>query len=97
MVVWKGLPLIIMTTLPLLSACTVVPGSHLPLLGKTVKQSESATVNINDLVDVYPITPDLVAHMQSKPVIAQTNPVLEKELKAYEYHIGIGDVIMVTV
>ena len=97
MVVCKGLPLIILITLPLLSACTVVPGSHLPLLGKAVKHSESATVNINDLVDVYPITPDLVAHMQSKPVIAQTNPVLEKELKAYEYHIGIGDVIMVTV
>ena len=35
--------------------------------------------------------------MRPKPVVAQTNASLERELQTYEYRIGIGDVLMVTV
>lgn len=72
-------------------------GSHLSTSGKNVVEQQDADFNIDKLVNVYPLTPYLVEKMRPKPLIAQTNPTLEKELQGYEYRIGIGDVIMVTV
>ncbi|KFF63523.1 polysaccharide export protein Wza [Pectobacterium brasiliense] len=91
----KLMPL--MVSVALLSGCTLVPGSHLSTSGKNVVEQQDADFNIDKLVNVYPMTPYLVEKMRSKPLIAQTNPALEKELQGYEYRIGIGDVIMVTV
>lgn len=86
-----------MVSVALLSGCTLVPGSHLSTSGKNVVEQQDADFNIDKLVNVYPMTPYLVEKMRPKPLIAQTNPALEKELQGYEYRIGIGDVIMVTV
>ncbi|UMO88794.1 polysaccharide export protein [Pectobacterium sp. PL64] len=91
----KLMPL--MVSVALLSGCTLIPGSHLSTSGKNVVEQQDADFNINKLVNVYPLTPYLVEKMRSKPLIAQQNSVLEKELQGYEYRIGIGDVIMVTV
>ncbi|MEF9674814.1 polysaccharide export protein [Pectobacterium aroidearum] len=91
----KLMPL--MVSVALLSGCTLVPGSHLSTSGKNVVEQQDADFNIDKLVNVYPLTPYLVEKMRPKPLIAQTNPTLEKELQGYEYRIGIGDVIMVTV
>ncbi|AYH06456.1 polysaccharide export protein [Pectobacterium parmentieri] len=84
-------------SLALLSGCTLIPGSHLSTSGKAVIEQQDADFNIDKLVNVYPLTPYLVDKMRAKPLIAQTNPALERELQQYEYRIGIGDVIMVTV
>ncbi|KHN54699.1 polysaccharide export protein [Pectobacterium fontis] len=91
----KLMPL--MVSVALLSGCTLVPGSHLSTSGKNVVEQQDADFNIDKLVNVYPLTPYLVEKMRSRPLVAQTNPALEKELQGYEYRIGIGDVIMVTV
>ncbi|MEH6371314.1 polysaccharide export protein [Pectobacterium carotovorum] len=91
----KLMPL--MVSVALLSGCTLIPGSHLSTSGKNVVEQQDADFNIDKLVNVYPMTPYLVEKMRPKPLIAQTNPALEKELQGYEYRIGIGDVIMVTV
>ncbi|POE22095.1 polysaccharide export protein Wza [Pectobacterium odoriferum] len=91
----KLMPL--MVSVALLSGCTLVPGSHLSTSGKNVVEQQDADFNIDKLVNVYPLTPYLVEKMRPKPLIAQANPALEKELQGYEYRIGIGDVIMVTV
>ncbi|MEH0876422.1 polysaccharide export protein [Pectobacterium cacticida] len=91
----KLMPL--MVSIALLSGCTLVPGSHLSTSGKNVIEQQDADFNLDKLVNVYPLTPYLVEKMRPKPLIAQTNPALEKELQSYEYRIGIGDVIMVTV
>ncbi|MHA7847609.1 polysaccharide export protein [Serratia sp. D1N4] len=80
-----------------ISGCTVVPGSHLSTSGKTVVKQSDADFNINKLVNIYPMTPGLVEKMRPKPVIAQNNAALEQDLQSYEYRIGIGDVLMVTV
>ncbi|POD97486.1 polysaccharide export protein Wza [Pectobacterium odoriferum] len=91
----KLAPLVV--SLAFLSGCTIIPGSHLSTSGKEVIEQQDADFNIDKLVNVYPLTPYLVDKMRPKPLIAQTNPVLERELQQYEYRIGIGDVIMVTV
>ncbi|MBQ4781641.1 polysaccharide export protein [Pectobacterium versatile] len=84
-------------SLALLSGCTLIPGSHLTTSGKDVIEQQDADFNIDKLVNVYPMTPYLIEKMRPKPLIAQNNPALERELQGYEYRIGIGDVIMVTV
>ncbi|AIU87866.1 MULTISPECIES: polysaccharide export protein [Pectobacterium] len=91
----KLMPIVV--SLALLSGCTIIPGSHLSTSGKEVIEQQDADFNIDKLVNVYPLTPYLVDKMRPKPLIAQTNPALERELQQYEYRIGIGDVIMVTV
>ncbi|MBN3217256.1 polysaccharide export protein [Pectobacterium polaris] len=92
---FKLIPMVV--SIALLSGCTLVPGSHLSTSGKEVIEQQDADFNIDKLVNVYPLTPYLVDKMRLKPLIAQTNPALENELQQYEYRIGIGDVIMVTV
>ncbi|KAA3667423.1 MULTISPECIES: polysaccharide export protein [Pectobacterium] len=87
----------LVVSIAFLSGCTIIPGSHLSTSGKEVIEQQDADFNIDKLVNVYPLTPYLVDKMRPKPLIAQTNPALERELQQYEYRIGIGDVIMVTV
>lgn len=91
----KLLPLVVSTVL--LSGCTIVPGSHLSSSGKEVIEQQDADFDINKLVNIYPMTPYLVEKMRFRPLVAQNNPALESELQSYEYRIGVGDVIMVTV
>lgn len=92
---WKLIPLLV--SISVISGCTVVPGSHLSTSGKNVVKQEDSDFNLNDLVNIYPMTPSLVDKMRPKPVSAQTNPILERDLQSYEYRIGVGDVLMVTV
>ncbi|MEB7883354.1 polysaccharide export protein [Serratia fonticola] len=92
---WKLIPLLV--SISVISGCTVVPGSHLSTSGKNVVKQEDSDFNLNKLVNIYPMTPSLVDKMRPKPVSAQTNPALERELQSYEYRIGVGDVLMVTV
>ncbi|ERK14679.1 Polysaccharide export lipoprotein Wza [Serratia fonticola AU-AP2C] len=92
---WKLIPLLV--SISVISGCTVVPGSHLSTSGKNVVKQEDSDFNLNKLVNIYPMTPSLVEKMRPKPIIAQTNPALERDLQSYEYRIGVGDVLMVTV
>ncbi|WP_260513305.1 polysaccharide export protein [Serratia fonticola] len=92
---WKLIPLLV--SISVISGCTVVPGSHLSTSGKNVVKQQDSDFNLNKLVNIYPMTPSLVEKMRPKPVIAQTNPALERDLQSYEYRIGVGDVLMVTV
>lgn len=48
-------------------------------------------------IHVYPVTPALIAQLRENVAVARGNAELNKRLEAYEYRIGVGDIIMVTV
>jgi polysaccharide export outer membrane protein len=74
-----------------LSACTIIPGSHLSV--SALEQSGSDQ-HLSQQVDVYAITPQLVAAMvkpsRDKPVV---NSGLSKQIKQYGCIVRPGDTL----
>ncbi len=87
----------ILVSISLISGCTVVPGMSLPTSDKTVIKQDDYNFDISKFVNVFPLTPQLVAQLQPKAIIAQSNSALDKELQNYQYRVGVGDVLNVTV
>ena len=83
-------------SISVLSACTI-PGSVLKVNDKHVVQQADANVSIDELVDVYPITPLLIQRMQKPMVVSTENQRLLQSLKQYQYRVQAGDVLAVTV
>ncbi|MWJ28482.1 polysaccharide export protein Wza [Halomonas sp. ZH2S] len=74
----------------LLSGCALAPGGHI--------ESNSRAAPLDDLVDIEPITPGLVASYRHSQSAAQPmSSELRAELEAYKYRVGPGDVLNVTV
>lgn len=73
-----------------LAGCSLAPGGHIPY------RTESAP--IDNLVDIQPITPGLVATYQREITQASAmSEALRAELDAWTYRIGPGDVLSVIV
>src|SRR5690606_29420985 len=89
--------LFIFTTLFLLAGCQITPGSHIDTDGKTVVETPDPDNTNHVKVIVYPVTPALIEKLRENVVVAHDNAELNKRLEAYEYRIGVGDIIMVTV
>lgn len=81
----------------ILNGCNMVPGTSLSITGKQVVKQQDDDVNIDDVVNVYPMTPSLIEKLRPSKVSAQANPTLDNELSKYQYRIGVGDVLNVTV
>ena len=79
----------------LIAGCQIVPGTYISTSEKTI--INTGKHDINALVDIYPISPQLLNEMQIAPVIAKPNPQLEKQLATYDYRVGVGDVLAITV
>lgn len=92
---FKLIPLLVSASF--ISGCTVVPGTHLSSSGKTVIKQQDANFDLDRLVNVFPMTPSLISQMRPRPVVAQNNASLENDLRNYEYRVGPGDVLNVTV
>ncbi len=91
----KLMPLLVSVTL--MSGCTVFPGSNMSTSGKDVIKQQDADFDINRMVNVYPMTPQLVEQLRPRPVVARPNDSLDQEIANYQYRVGPGDVINVTV
>nr|WP_274523103.1 polysaccharide export protein [Providencia rettgeri] len=86
--------MLISTTI-FLTGCTVAPGAYVSTSGKNVV--DTGDRDITKLVDIYPISPKLLDDMYTAPTIAKPNAQLEKQLTHYEYRVGAGDVLTITV
>ncbi|CAI0765910.1 polysaccharide export protein [Serratia grimesii] len=91
----KALAIIVYGTM--LTGCTVIPGQHLSQDSKNIVKQEDSDFNIDDMVNIYPLTPSLIAKLRPVKVVAQPNASLEQAIRNYEYKIGVGDVLNVTV
>ncbi|KKD01477.1 polysaccharide export protein [Photobacterium halotolerans] len=80
----------------LLAGCTVVPGSHLSLPDNK-QQADNDAFNVSEQVNVYPLTPSVIYQSKRPEVTARTNPALDAELTGYEYYIGPGDILNITI
>ncbi|MFU0884578.1 polysaccharide export protein [Kluyvera sichuanensis] len=91
----KLMPLLVSVTL--MSGCTILPGSNMSTYGKDVIKQQDADYDIGRMVNVYPLTPRLIEQLRPRPNVAQPNMSLDQELSNYQYRVGSGDVLNVTV
>lgn len=91
----KMIPMLI--SISIVSGCTVFPGQHLSTMGKDTVKQEDSDFNIDGLVNIYPVTPKLLQKLRPAAAVAQPNTQLDASLRSYEYQIGPGDVLNVTV
>ncbi|HBV77425.1 MULTISPECIES: polysaccharide export protein [Vibrio] len=86
----------------LLAGCTM-PGSHISLGGKNVVQSDSesdsgqAENDISSRVNVYSLTPNTVTQFKKEQVTSRNNPELDETIAKYQYFIGPGDILNITI
>lgn len=91
----KLMPLLV--SVIFMSGCTVLPGSNMSTYGKDVIKQQDADFDIDRMVNVYPLTPRLIEQLRPRPNVAQPNTSLDQELSNYQYRVGPGDVLNVTV
>ena len=90
----KLMPLLVSVTL--MSGCTVFPGSNMSTMGKDVIKQQDADFDLDKMVNVYPLTPRLVEQLRPR-LMLRSRICLWTEIASYQYRVGPGDVINVTV
>ncbi|MEH0884440.1 polysaccharide export protein [Enterobacter sp. UNJFSC 003] len=80
-----------------LTSCQLAPGQYLSASGKNKVPVSDSQFDLNKMVDIYPLTPSVIESLRSAPIKSQINPALDEQAKQWEYRIGPGDVLMITV
>lgn len=88
---------IIFLVISQLTGCVFSPGQNLSVTGKNIASSGAADYQIDNHVDVYLITPGLIEKMRKPMLKSQQNPNLDDQVRAWEYRVGAGDILTVTV
>ncbi|WP_276854145.1 polysaccharide export protein, partial [Enterobacter oligotrophicus] len=88
---------VIFLTLSQLTGCVFSPGQTISTGGKNRITSTEELNYIDKRMDIYPLTPSLVEKLRSPALKSQANPNLDEQIKNWEYRIGTGDILTVTV
>ncbi|MCJ2378622.1 polysaccharide export protein [Vibrio sp. ZSDZ34] len=80
----------------MLVGCSL-PGGHISTKDKTVVTESANTKDLSQLVDVYPLTPKRIASFKSPEPRSQANIKLDLDIAQYEYRVGPGDILNVTI
>ncbi|MGE2624879.1 polysaccharide export protein Wza, partial [Escherichia coli] len=62
-----------------------------------IASSGAADYQIDNHVDVYPITPGLIEKMRKPMLKSQQNPSLDDQGRTWGYRVGAGEILTVTV
>ncbi|WP_417656316.1 polysaccharide export protein [Pseudidiomarina aestuarii] len=90
----------------LLAGCSLSPGGHIPdqssgaLFGedsRTQQNQEFSEAELSKLVNTYSISPMLIAELDALQPSPKTNSALEAARNGYDYLIGRGDILNITV
>lgn len=81
----------------LLAGCTVVPGSRLSYDSDHWFSNDDKAASLPDLVHVYPINAKVFDTPSQPAAKPELPPALDTSDKAYDYKVGIGDVLQITV
>lgn len=89
--------LILLTFILCLSGC-FTPGSHLPTSNKDIVSIGNANCfNIACRVKVYKINPFVINQLYQVAPKSQINPKLSEQIRRYQYRVGVGDILNITV
>lgn len=90
---------VLLLAIGLLGGCTVVPGTHFSSsYGTVVNNYPDKNKNLKQLVDIYPITTALLSAKDSELAKPPASDVrLRQQISNYDYTVGPGDVLSVTV
>ncbi|ENY9448478.1 polysaccharide export protein, partial [Enterobacter chengduensis] len=80
-----------------LTGCVFSPGQNLSVSGKKVIATEDVNYQLDKRVEIYPLTPGLIEKLRPTVSKSQANPTLDEQIKNWEYRIGTGDILTVTV
>lgn len=67
------------------------------MTGKNVIATEDKDYQLDKHVEIYPLTPVLIEQLRPPVSKSQANPNLDAQVKNWEYRIGTGDILTVTV
>ncbi|WP_010433868.1 polysaccharide export protein [Vibrio cyclitrophicus] len=91
---------LLIALLPALLAGCTTPGTHLSTGNKNVIQpsEEQQESDISDVVNLYPLTAQSVSNYRNDALsVSQANPELDVDITKYEYQVGVGDILNVTI
>ncbi|EDP59682.1 polysaccharide export protein [Vibrio sp. AND4] len=78
----------------LITGCTI-PGSHLSTGNKHIVQENNVGAEVD--FNVFPLTLEKVSQLKDPSFETRANPTLERDLAAYEYEVGPGDILNITI
>ncbi|MEZ8576336.1 polysaccharide export protein [Vibrio splendidus] len=91
---------LLLAILPALLAGCTTPGTHLSTSNKNVRQpsEEQQESDISDVVNLYQLTAQSVSSYRNESLsVSQANPTLDVDIAKYEYQVGIGDILNITI
>lgn len=91
---------LLIALLPALLAGCTTPGTHLSTGNKNVIQpsEEQQESDISDVVNLYPLTAQSVSNYRNESLsVSQANPELDVDIAKYEYQVGVGDILNITI